>query len=98
MVLKNVNYKGEEDSAVNKEIYSPNDFGLNFGINFGLNEIQTSVLKIIIANPNIKAQAIADELGVSRRSIETHIGKLKDAGLIEREGAKKTGRWIVKNL
>jgi len=101
VVLKNVNY--DATSATTKtdgEVYSTNDFGINFGLNFGtkfgLNEMQINVIRIISANPAVKAQAIADELGLTRRSIEIHISKLKKLGLIEREGAKKTGRWIIK--
>jgi predicted HTH transcriptional regulator len=51
---------------------------------------------MLFENPVITTQAVADALGVSRRTVDNHISQLKKAGLLEREGAKKNGRWIVK--
>jgi predicted HTH transcriptional regulator len=55
-------------------------------------------LNLLTKNPAITAQAVADTLGISRRSVDTHISQLKKAGLVERMGAKKNGRWIVKQI
>jgi len=46
--------------------------------------------------PKISAQRIADVTGVSKRHVEENIRSLKNKGLIERAGSKKTGHWIVK--
>jgi len=75
-----------------RKIYSANDCG----INCGLNEIQQRIINILTETPDIKTQALADLLGKSKRTVESNISKLKKSGLIKREGAKKTGRWIVK--
>ena len=42
------------------------------------------------------ALKIATALGIDRRKVEAHIRILKRIGLIERKGANKNGRWIVK--
>jgi predicted HTH transcriptional regulator len=38
---------------------------------------------------------IAAALGIETKNAESHIRQLKKAGLVEREGARKNGRWIV---
>jgi predicted HTH transcriptional regulator len=49
-----------------------------------------------VKNPLATTRIIADELGFSKRKVEYYIQQLKKSGLVEREGAKKNGRWIVK--
>jgi len=41
------------------------------------------------------ATQVAGELGISDRMVRKHISTLKDAGIIEREGSNKTGRWLT---
>jgi len=66
------------------------------GINGGINETQKNIIKMLAENPEIKVQTVADTLGLTKRKVEYHIGQMKKAGLVEREGARKNGRWIVK--
>jgi predicted HTH transcriptional regulator len=47
-------------------------------------------------NQSVTTQVIAEELSIDRRNVESHIRVLKKLGLVEREGARKNGRWIVK--
>ena len=58
--------------------------------------MQNSIMQAIIENPDVTTQAIAEMMGLSRRKIEYNIDQLKMANLIERVGARKKGRWIVK--
>ena len=51
---------------------------------------------LMIKNPNITAKQISDIVGITKRRIESNISQMKNAGLIEREGAKKNGHWVVK--
>jgi ATP-dependent DNA helicase RecG len=94
VVLKNVNYVEEQISGQGSGFGI--NFGLNFGINFGLNETQQNILKLLAENPTITTQYIADTLGMTRRNVENHISQLKKSGLVERDGARKNGRWVVK--
>ena len=48
------------------------------------------------SNPKVSAKAISEEIGISPRNIEVNIKNLKQAGLIERIGSAKGGRWVVK--
>ena len=72
------------------------DFGINFGINFGLNETQCKIVKLMIANPEIITEQIAEAIGITKRQIEANISKLKTLGIVERIGARKNGRGVVK--
>jgi predicted HTH transcriptional regulator len=53
-------------------------------------------LIIIILFPEITAEEIGLILGVSSRSAETYIKKLKEEELIERIGGNKEGIWQIK--
>jgi len=72
------------------------NYGINFGINYGINETQQKVIALMIVNPTITAGVMADSIGITKRQVELIISKLKTLGIIEREGAKKNGHWIVK--
>ena len=72
------------------------DFGVNFGANFGINETQQKIITLMLSNPHITAQAMADILNLTKRNVEYAIKALKAAGLVERVGAAKNGRWVVK--
>ncbi len=85
VVLKNVNYSGEQS-----------DSDSDGGISGGLNEAQQDILKLLAENPTVTTKSAAGILDMPIRSLERHIETLKKAGLIEREGAKKRGRWVVK--
>lgn len=57
-----------------------------------------NALFIIALLPEVTAEQIGKILGVSARSAETYIEKLKAEGLIERVGGKKEGAWLIKQL
>ena len=94
------------DSVTEKDAYYNDNVGVDssnvgekFGENegeFGENKIQTSILKIMCKNPTVSAKRIAGEIGLSARGVEKNIHELKKAGLLERVGPNKGGRWIVK--
>jgi predicted HTH transcriptional regulator len=71
VVLKNMNYGSRP---------SDDSFGKSFGANFGLNEAQSSVLRMFAEDPTITSQAVADVLGVTRRTVENHASRLKKSG------------------
>ena len=57
---------------------------------------ERSVLELLRENGDLTMPEIADMLSVSRKTIASRIKKLKEKGALEREGSKRTGRWIVK--
>src|SRR5690606_15006297 len=68
----------------------------NFGITSG-NKIPRTILtlKVVALKPNVTAEGIGKILGVSSRSAETYIKKLRDINWIERKGSNKEGYWQI---
>ena len=61
-------------------------------------ELSATQLKIVNAmknDPMITAAKLAKQFGMSEYGIRKNIAKLKEAGVIERLGSDKTGRWKV---
>lgn len=56
------------------------------------------ILELMQTDPTISIDELATKCNLSRDGINYNIKSLKNAGLIEREGAKKNGKWIVKEL
>lgn len=54
-----------------------------------------NALIIITLLPEITAEEIGLLLGVSGRSVETYIKKLRDENLLERIGGRKDGFWQI---
>lgn len=55
------------------------------------------VLDLLANNPMITQPQIALQPGYSQRKVNRIIAKLRELGMLFREGSNKTGRWIVKN-
>ena len=68
----------------------------NVGINVGINEVQTKIMALIREKPSVTIPELAEKAGIVNRSVERNLKFLKDNGIIEREGAKKKGKWLVK--
>ena len=56
------------------------------------------ILELIKQDPKISAAGIAMEIGISSRGVEKQIKKLREAGIIKRNGADKGGYWEIVNL
>lgn len=52
-----------------------------------------SIYNIIKGNPS--ATYSANQLNKSIATVKRNLQKLKEFGIIKREGADKTGRWII---
>ena len=68
-------------------------FGVKFGIKFGANE--KKLLLLLSETPGMTAQEIAEHVGISKRGVEKQLKRLKDFGVICREGSDKSGYWII---
>ncbi len=53
------------------------------------------LINTIRANPGSDYQTLADKVAVSEATVKRHIQKLKRAGILQRKGSRKTGRWEV---
>lgn len=69
------------------------EFGIKFGIKFGINEKR--LLLMLHDNPSLTATDIAERLGISQRAVEKQMKKLRDLGVISRQGSRKNGLWVI---
>lgn len=69
--------------------------GQNEGLNDPINELENLVLEIIKKNPAYTYSEIARQIGKSEATVKRTLSILKKAGVIERDGSKKTGHWII---
>ena len=53
------------------------------------------IIQLIKANPNIKTDEIASELGISLRTVKSLIAVLVETNKIKRVGGKKLGHWEI---
>lgn len=91
---------------IKTDFISTDDVGLNdddVGINtenVGLNDddvgLNDQFLLLIKRDNKISAKELAGILGISSRHCERIIAELKKQGVIERQGSKKSGFWVVK--
>jgi len=55
-----------------------------------------SILDILKHNPTATIPDLIEVTGKSQRTISRELKEYRDAGLLEREGSRKSGSWIVK--
>ena len=60
-----------------------------------LNETLKSIIEKLRDNPHSTARELSKKLGITERSIEKGIKRLKDAGILVRHGANKGGYWEI---
>lgn len=65
-------------------------------LNEPLNDMQIQLLNLIEMNPEISYQQLSETLNKGRSTIMRQIQVLKDLGILERMGSKKSGRWEIK--
>lgn len=56
---------------------------------------EQNIIQFMRANASISASQLAEQCGMSARQIEKYIAELKKKGVLQREGARKNGKWKV---
>ena len=69
------------------------EFGIKYGIKFGKNDKQ--LLLLLNSNPSVTASEAAERIGMSQRGVEKLMKRLKDIGIVSRQGSRKNGLWII---
>lgn len=67
----------------------------NVGLNVGLNKTEKKVIEFLIRNPAYTSAELAEQIGVTKRTIERTFKALREKKMIERIGSKRDGNWIV---
>ena len=80
--------------------YNENKFKLtkNEIKNSNITETQNNIIGLMLDSPTITQETLARLLDVNIRTIQRNIKILMDMGLVERTGATKKGKWIVKKI
>ena len=61
--------------------------------NLGNTEIR--ILEIVAKNPNITREQLSEEIGITLEGPKKQLKKLREQGLLVREGSRKTGYWRI---
>ena len=66
-----------------------------YPLKYTLNDTQNKIINIMTKKPEITIDKLATEIGLTIPGIKKNIDQLKKAGLIKRNGSRKTGSWII---
>ena len=55
----------------------------------------TKIIEIIRHDPYVSAQKLAESIGITKKGVDWQISKLKKLGILQREGGRKGGKWVV---
>jgi len=83
-----------DDANTNQNDFIVPDGTINGTINTDGNGAR--LLRAILDNPAITYDGLSTLLSMPRRTVSREMKKMQEDGKIEREGARKNGRWIVK--
>jgi predicted HTH transcriptional regulator len=80
-----------------QEIILGDNVGVRVGENVGvkLSKNQNLILQLLLENKELSIERLAEKLGITIRSTERNISRLKEKGLLERVGSDRTGYWKV---
>jgi ATP-dependent DNA helicase RecG len=56
---------------------------------------QERIVLLVTAKPKITLKELAEEMSLSVKTIQRHMQKLKDAGILNRIGSDRTGYWEI---
>lgn len=65
-------------------------------INVKITVNQKKILEAVKQNPFVTQEELASIVGIAKLNINKNMKKLQEQGIIERVGADKNGKWIVK--
>ena len=60
-----------------------------------LGESALKILRLMTENPEITIADLAEKTGISTRAVAKNITKLKNLNMIEREGSRQFGKWLI---
>lgn len=58
--------------------------------------INDKLLALLRQNERHSAKSLSAELGISERQVQRILKELKDSGMIERLGANRNGKWVIR--
>ena len=97
LALDNSKQKDEGIEPTNEGI-EPTNEGIEPSNPNGINKAQARrkrILNLIEKNNDVTTYSLARDIDTSEATIERDIAWLKRNGLIERDGSKRFGKWVV---
>lgn len=64
-------------------------------INSNLNDSQKTILQLMKSNPTITRKELAKQMNITEDGVKYNLQKLKNLGIIKREGSTKNGVLII---
>lgn len=56
---------------------------------------EDALLRLLASTPQMTQKQLADQLGLTERGVRYLTDKLQRLGVLQRQGGKKTGQWVV---
>lgn len=68
----------------------------NTGKNLPVNKTQRQLLELLLENPSLTYDELAEKLSKTRETVRTNLRQLEEKQLIKRVGADKNGHWEIR--
>ena len=68
---------------------------IDMQINSGMSDVEIDILNAMYQNPTVSVRELAETTDWTEWQIRYYIEKLKENGVLRREGATKNGRWVI---
>ena len=85
------------DGILNDENVTTNGENVTTNVTIKLTVTERRMLEFLGENGELTREELSELTGRDLRTIQRGINKLREKGLIARDGSKKTGSWVVNN-
>lgn len=58
-------------------------------------DAREEIIRLIRNNPSITREELANTVGITIKGVDYHLTKMQKEGMLEREGSRKTGIWVL---
>ena len=84
-----------EESSVEKFGVNADKFGDTSETQKKVSKTAQKIIDLVISDPSITADNMANKIGVTKRAIEKNIKSLRGMGILVHEGSDKAGYWRI---
>ena len=88
-------YPANEESSVEKFGVNADKFGDTSETQKKVSKTAQKIIDLVISDPSITADNMANKIGVTKRAIEKNIKSLRGMGILVHEGSDKAGYWRI---
>lgn len=88
-------YPANEESSVEKFGVNADKFGDTSETQKKVSKTAQKIIDLVISDPSITADNMANKIGVTKRAIEKNIKSPRGMGILVHEGSDKAGYWRI---